>query len=101
MAVIVALIYQDSYNTDTPFPTTMTQLFDALTRALIRRHLVSTRQVSSVYCMPPSLQRKQDIGKLPPLVVEQLLQLARVAYERFHKKSLSSLTLVKTLSILG
>ena len=86
MAVIVALIYQDSYNTDTPFPTTMTQLFDALTRALIRRHLVSTRQVSSVYCMPPSLQRKQDIGKLPPLVVEQLLQLARVAYERFHKK---------------
>ena len=85
-AVIVALIYQDSYNTDTPFPTTMTQLFDALTRALIRRHLVSTRQVSSVYCMPPSLQRKQDIGKLPPLVVEQLLQLARVAYERFHKK---------------
>ena len=30
-AVIVALIYQDSYDTDTPFPTTMTQLFDALT----------------------------------------------------------------------
>ena len=41
-AVIVALIYQDSYDTDTPFPTTMTQLFDALTCALIRRHLVST-----------------------------------------------------------
>ena len=51
-AVIVALIYQDSYDTDTPFPTTMTQLFDAL----IRRHIVSTHQVPSEYCMPPSLQ---------------------------------------------
>ena len=81
-AVIVALIYQDSYDTDTPFPTTMTQLFDALTRGLIRRHLVSTRQVPSEYCMPPSLQRTEDINKLPPLVAQQLFQLARVAYER-------------------
>ena len=81
-AVIVALIYQDSYDTVTPFPTTMTQLFDALTRGLIRRHLVSTRQVPSEYCMPPSLQRTEDISKLPPLVAQQLLQLARVAYER-------------------
>ena len=77
-AVIVALIYQNSYDT---FPTTMTQLFDALTRALIRRHLVSTHQVPSEYCMPPSLQRTEDISKLPPLVGQQLLQLARVAYE--------------------
>ena len=85
-AVIVALIYQDSYDTDTPFPTTMTQLFDALTRALIRRHLVSTHQVPSEYCMPPSLQRTEDISKLPPLVAQQLLQLARVAYEGLHEK---------------
>ena len=75
-AVIVALIYKDSYDTDTPFPTTMTQLFDALTRGLIRRHLVSTRRVPSEYCMPPSLQRTGDISKLPPLVAQQLLQLA-------------------------
>ena len=85
-AVIVALIYQDSYDTDTPFPTTMTQLFDALTRGLIRRHLVSTRQVPSEYCMPPSLQRTEDISKLPPLVAQQLLQLARVAYESLCEK---------------
>ena len=85
-AVIVALIYQDSYDTDTPFPTTMTQLFDALTRGLIRRHLVSTRRVPSEYCMPPSLQRTEDISKLPPLVAQQLLQLARVAYERLCEK---------------
>ena len=42
-AVIVAQIYQDHYNATTP--KTMSQLFDALTRILIRRHLVSTWQV--------------------------------------------------------
>ena len=85
-AVFVALIYQDSYDTDTLFPTTMTQLFDALTRGLIHRHLVSTRQVSSEYYMPPSLQRTEDISKLPPIVAQQLLQLAKVAYESLCKK---------------
>ena len=85
-AVIVALIYQDSFDTDTPFPTTMTQLFDALTRGLIRRHLVSIRQVPSEYCMPPSLQRTEDINKLPPVVAQQLLQLAKVAYESLCAK---------------
>ena len=84
--VFVALIYQDSYDTDTPFPTTMTQLFDALTLGLIRRHLVSTCQVPSEYCMPPSLQRSEDISKLPPVVAQQLLQLAKVAYESLCEK---------------
>ena len=100
-AVIVALIYQDGYDTDTPFPTTMTQLFDALTRALIRRHLVSTRQVPSEYCMPPSLQRTKDISKLPPLVAQQLLQLARVAYEGLCKKRYIFTDLGKDFEHLG
>ena len=85
-AVIVALIYQKNYDTDNAFPTTMTQLFDDLSRALIRRHLVSMRLVPSEYCMPPSFQCKEDISKLPPLVAQQLLQLARVAYESLCKK---------------
>ena len=85
-AVIVALIYRNSYDTNTPFPTTMTQLFDALTRALIRRHLVSTCQVPCEYCMPLSLQHAEDIGKLPPLVAQQFIQLARVAYENLLEK---------------
>ena len=83
-AVIIALIYQDSYDTDTPFPITMAQLSDVLTRALIRRHLVSTRQIPSEYCMPPSLQCTEDISKLPPIVAQQLLQLIRVAYESLY-----------------
>ena len=85
-AVFVALIYQDSYDTDMPFPTTMTQLFDALTCGLIRRHLVSTFRVPIEYCMPPSLQRTEDISKLPPVVAKQLLQLAKVAYESLCRK---------------
>ena len=85
-SVFVALIYQERYNTDTPFPTTMTELFDALTSGLIRRHLVSTRQVPSEYCMPPSLQRTDDISKLPPLVDKQLHKLAKVAYESLCEK---------------
>ena len=85
-AVFVALIYQDSYDTDRPFPTTMTQLFDTLTCGLIRRHLVYTHRVPSKYCMPPSLQRTEDISKLPPAVAQQLLQLAKVAYESLCEK---------------
>ena len=85
-AVFVALIYQDNYDTDMPFPTTMTQLFDALTCGLVRRHLVSTCRVPSEYYMPPSLQRTEDISKLSPLVAQQLLQLAEVAYESLCKK---------------
>ena len=85
-AVIVALIYQDSYDTDTPFPATMTQLFDTLTRGLIRRHLVSVHQVASKYRMPPSLQRTADITKLPSVVAKQLLQLTKVAYETMLEK---------------
>ena len=76
-AVIVALIYRDSYVIDAPFPTTMTQLFDALTHGLIRRHFVSTHQVPREYCMPPSLQRTEYISKLPPLAAQQLLQLCQ------------------------
>ena len=83
-AVIVALIYQDSYDTDTPFPTTMTQLFDALTRALIRRHLVSSH---NEFHMPSSLHSMDDINKLPPLVAEQLLKLARLAYDNLYGSS--------------
>ena len=100
-AVFVALIYQDSYGTDTPFPTTMTQLFDALTCGLIRRHLVSTCRVSSDYCMPPSLQRTEDISKLPPVVAQQLLQLTRVAYESLCKKRFVFTDLCEDFEHLG
>ena len=81
------MIYQDNYNENTPFPTTMTQLFDALTRALIRRHLVSMQSIPlQDFCMPPSLQCMDDIYRLPPFIAWQLLELAKMAYESVHKK---------------
>ena len=86
-AVIVAMIFKDSYGTDCPFPKTMTQLFDALTRSLIRRHLVHNRMITDDYCMPQPLQRIEDITKLGQLkvhpeisVADQFVKLAKMAY---------------------
>ena len=75
--VIVALIYQNSY--DTPFATTMTQLFDALTCALICRHLRLSYKFLEFHVT--SLQRMKDINKLPSLVAQQIVVLAKMAYE--------------------
>ena len=100
-AVIVALIYKDSYDTNTPFPTTTTQLFDALTRALIRRQLVSTSQVSNDYCMPPFLQCSKHINELPSLVAQQLLQLAKVAFETLDKEKYVFTDLAEDFEHLG
>ena len=86
-AVIVAMIFKDSYGTDCPFPKTMTQLFDALTRSLIRRHLVHNRMITDDYCMPQPLQRIEDINKLGQLkvhevsVADQFGKLAEMAYD--------------------
>ena len=77
---------KSSHYTDTPLSTTMTQLFDALTCALIHRHLVSMSRVPSDLCIPSSVQHKEDVSKLPPLVAQQFLQLAKVAYESICMK---------------
>ena len=100
-AVIIALIYNTNYDRDAPFPTTMAQLFDGLVLALVRRHLVSTCQVPRDYCMPTSLQRMEDIKKLPPSVAQQLLQLARLAYESRHDKRYVFTDLGKDFEHLG
>ena len=73
-AVIVAKIYQESYKTDTAFPNTMSELFDAFTRVLVQRRLESTGQKIA---LPSSLQ---DIKKLP-LVASQLFRIVKIAYD--------------------
>ena len=55
----------------------MTQLYDALIRSLIRRHLA----VPDNYSMPKSLMCREDIDSLPHAVATQLLVIARIAYE--------------------
>ena len=59
---------------------TMIQLYDALTRSLIRRHLVHNKLVADDYVMPQSLQCKDDINKLPSVVCDQFFKLVEVAY---------------------
>ena len=73
-AVIVATIYQESYKTYTPFPYTMSELFDAFARVLVRRHIESKGQKIA---MPSSLQ---DISKLPR-VASQFFKIVEIAYD--------------------
>ena len=73
-AVIVAKIYQEDYKTDTPFPNTMSELFDAFARVLVCRYLESKDQTIA---MPSSLH---DISKLPH-VASQFLKIVEIAYD--------------------
>ena len=79
--IFVASIFKHSYTTYSPYPKTMTQLYDAVTRSLIRWHMVNKNLVPSDYHMPQSLQSSEDINSLPKDVAEQLVELAKVAYE--------------------
>ena len=72
-AVIVANIYEESYKTNTPFLNTMSELFDAFARVLVRRYLESNDRTIA---MPSSLQ---DIRKLS-LVASQLFMIVEIAY---------------------
>ena len=81
-AVFVASIFEYHHRTDIPFPKTMTQLYDAVTRSLIRRHLVDKKLEAADYTMPiQTLQCMEDIKRLPNPVPDQLLELARIAFE--------------------
>ena len=72
-AVIVAKIYEESDKT--PFPNTMSELFDAFVRVLVRRYLESNDQT---ILMPSSLQ---DIRKLSPHVTSLLFKIVEIAYD--------------------
>ena len=78
-ADIIALIYQTHYDASTSFPTTMTRLFDALTRALICRHVPLCQ--NSDFQMPESLHCIHEIDNLPSQVGKHFLELARIAYK--------------------
>ena len=76
-AFFVARIFEDNCRTNSAYPKTMTQLYDALVRSLIRRHLA----VPDDYSMPKSLMCREDINRLPHAVANQFLVIARIAYE--------------------
>ena len=74
-AVIVAKIYEESYKTHTPFPNTMSELFDAFTRVLVQRHFESK---GKKIAMPSSLQ---DIRKIPHVAAHRLFKIVKIAYD--------------------
>ena len=76
-AFFVASVFKFTYRTNSPYPKTMTQLYDALIRSLIRYHLA----VPDDYTMPKSLMCREDINKLDPVERDKLLVIARIAYE--------------------
>ena len=74
-AVIVAKIYKESNKTHTPFPNTMSELFDVFTRVLVQRHFESKGQEIA---MPSSLR---DISKLPHVAAQLFKAVCKIAYD--------------------
>ncbi len=54
-AIVVALYKQSTEEADRPAPKTMTQLYDAVSRALLRRHITEKSLVPETYRIPANL----------------------------------------------
>lgn len=81
-AVISAFLYRDICThpeNNNPFPTTLTQLFDTFIRACIQHWHKAC--YDSSFVMPSSLQHVDNISMLPTSVRQQLLIIAKFAYE--------------------
>ena len=76
-AIIVAKIYQEDYKTRKK---TLTQLFDAFTRVLVRRHILSKhgKEVAPITFPLTSLD---NIGKLPYAMAPHFRKIAKIAYD--------------------
>ena len=71
-AVIVATIYQDNIKRGThPFPKTMSELFEAFTKTMIRRHLGDSMEDYSLH----------NFSELPNLVASKFPMIAEIAYD--------------------
>lgn len=82
-SAIVIEIYKQSQGLETPFPQTMTQLYDQLTHALMRRYLIENGLVMDEYQMP------KDLRTLPKEVSHQFVELCDVAFNGLCKQKLT------------
>lgn len=73
-SAIVVEIYRQNHRTDKPAPKTMTQLYDALSRALLRRHIVEKAHVPESYHMPTHFQ------DLPADDFQQFREICKLAF---------------------
>ena len=74
-AVIITTLFKEKQ------VSTITKLFDGLTRALIRRHLIRNKQVSDSFIMPHSLQCQHCLSQLPSEAADKFIKLLQEAYE--------------------
>ena len=82
-SAIVVEIYRQSHELWTPFPQTMTQLYDGLSRTLIRRYLVENHLVADQFQIPG------DLRALPLEVSEQFVKLCNVAFNGLCRQQLT------------
>lgn len=94
-SAIVLEIYRQKTTERKPVPTTKTQLYDALTHTLIRRHLIDTGVVNNTYFMP---SRFQD---LPQAVFQQFRILSELAFKGISTQQLTWNDLPISLDHLG
>ena len=73
-SAIVVEIYRQNHRTDKSVPKTMTQLYDALTHALLRRHIVEKAHVPESYSMPIHFQ------DLPANIFQQFCAICKLAF---------------------
>ncbi len=93
-AIVVAL-YQQSREAEKPAPKTMTQLYDSLSHALLRRHITEKALVSETYRMPVNFH------DLPSGIFKQFSDVCKLAYSGVCNKQLTWNDLPDTFDHLG
>lgn len=73
-SAIVVEIYRQGQDMNTPFPQTMTQLYDKLAHALVRRYLIENGLVTDEFQMP------RDLRCLPHETSHHIVELCAVAF---------------------
>ena len=81
--VIVAEIYQQNANSNQLIPRTMTQLYDALTHALLRRHMVDNGILKDTCRIPQTLQA------LPGSLYETFRQVCKTSFSGIYNQKLT------------
>ena len=81
--VIVVEIYRQNVNTNQVIPRTMTQLYDALTHALLRRHMVDQGILADTCRIPKTLQA------LPGSLYITFRELCELSYNGIYNQKLT------------
>ena len=93
--VIVVEIYRQNVNSNQVIPRTMTQLYDALTHALLRRHMVDKGILTDTCRIPQTLQA------LPASLYKNFRKLCELSYNGVYSRKLTWNELPENYEHLG